>query len=136
VKEALNEMLEQGHIQPSNSPWSSPVVLVNKQDESIRMCIDHRRLNEITVFDAYSVPQVADILGKNGKAKYLSHVDLVKGYWQVPLSENTREKSAFVTPFRLYKFLVMLFRMKTSPATFIRLIDKMLQNVVHVVAYF
>ena len=118
VKEALNEMLEQGHIQPSNSPWSSPVVLVNKPDGLIRMCIDYRKLNEITVSDAYPVPRVSEILEKIGKAKYLSHFDLVKGYWQVPISENTREKSAFVTPFGLYEFLVMPFGLVNAPAMF------------------
>ncbi|XP_062569214.1 uncharacterized protein LOC134231291 [Saccostrea cucullata] len=136
VKKALNEMLEQGHIQKSNSPWSSPVVLVNKPDGSIRICIDYRKLNEITVSDAYPVPRINDILEKVGKAKYLSHFDLVKGYWQVPLSKDSREKSAFVTPYGLYEFLVMPFGMKTSPATFIRLMDSVLCDVDNVVAYF
>lgn len=136
VKDAIEEMLKQRQIQPSNSPWSSPVVLVNKPDGTIRICIDYRKLNEITVSDAYPVPRISDILEKVGNAKFLSHFDLTKGYWQVPLSEDSREKSAFVTPYGLYEFLVMPFGMKTSPATFIRLMDKVLHDEKNVVTYF
>ncbi|KAK3090518.1 hypothetical protein FSP39_012438 [Pinctada imbricata] len=136
VKKALNDMLEQGQITQSKSPWSSPIVLVNKPDGSLRMCIDYRKLNEVTISDAYPVPRISDILEKVGNAKYLSRFDLTKGYWQVPLSEDTREKSAFVTPYGLYEFTVMPFGMKTSPATFIRLMNSVLQNADHVVAYF
>ncbi|KAK3091449.1 hypothetical protein FSP39_019925 [Pinctada imbricata] len=136
VKKALNDMLEQGQITQSKSPWSSPIVLVNKPDGSLRMCIDYRKLNEVTISDAYPVPRISDILEKVGNAKYLSRFDLTKGYWQVPLSEDTREKSAFVTPYGSYEFTVMPFGMKTSPATFIRLMNSVLQNADHVVAYF
>ncbi|KAK3098880.1 hypothetical protein FSP39_023928 [Pinctada imbricata] len=136
VKKALNDMLEQGQITQSKSPWSSPIVLVNKPDGSLRMCIDYRKLNEVTISDAYPVPRISDILEKVGNAKYLSRFDLTKGFWQVPLSEDTREKSAFVTPYGLYEFTVMPFGMKTSPATFIRLMNSVLQNADHVVAYF
>lgn len=86
--------------------------------------------------DAYPVPRISDILEKVGNAKFLSHFDLTKGYWQVPLSEDSREKSAFVTPYGLYEFLVMPFGMKTSPATFIRLMDKVLHDEKNVVTYF
>lgn len=80
MKDAIEEMLKQEQIQPSNSPWSSPVVLVNKPDGTIRICIDYRKLNEITVPGAYPVLRISDILEKVGNAKFLSHFDLTKGY--------------------------------------------------------
>ena len=111
-------------------------MLVNKPDGSLRMCIDYRKLNDISLSDAYPIPRISDILEKIGHSKYLSRFDLTKGYWQVPLSEDTKEKSAFITPYGLYEFNVMPFGMKTSPATFIRLMEKVLKGVNHVVSYF
>ncbi|XP_033739131.1 uncharacterized protein LOC117326489 [Pecten maximus] len=136
VKQQLDEMAEQGLIIPSKSPWSSPIVLVRKRDGTIRICVDYRKLNSITVFDAYPTPRIDNILEQLGNARYLSTLDLTKGYWQVPLSENSREKSAFITPFGLYEFTVMPFGMKTAPATFARLMTQLLQGLSHVLAYF
>ncbi|XP_062586907.1 uncharacterized protein LOC134248532 [Saccostrea cucullata] len=136
VKESLNEMLEQGLITPSKSPWASPIVLVNKPDGTIRICVDYRKLNEITLTDPYPIPRMSDIFEKIGSAKYLSRFDLTKGYWQVPLAKETREKSAFITPFGLFEFTVMPFGMKTSPASFIRLMDRILDGTQNTVAYF
>ncbi|XP_062614536.1 uncharacterized protein LOC134276295 [Saccostrea cucullata] len=136
VKESLNEMLEQGLITPSKSPWASPIVLVNKPDGTIRICVDYRKLNEITLTDPYPIPRMSEIFEKIGSAKYLSRFDLTKGYWQVPLAKETREKSAFITPFGLFEFTVMPFGMKTSPASFIRLMDRILDGTQNTVAYF
>ncbi|XP_062594943.1 uncharacterized protein LOC134256302, partial [Saccostrea cucullata] len=136
VKESLNEMLEQGLITPSKSPWASPIVLVNKPDGTIRICVDYRKLNEITLTDPYPIPRMSEVFEKIGSAKYLSRFDLTKGYWQVPLAKETREKSAFITPFGLFEFTVMPFGMKTSPASFIRLMDRILDGTQNTVAYF
>lgn len=136
VKRQINDMSDQGIIRPSKSAWSSPVVLVNKPDGSIRICIDYRKLNLISLSDGYPVPRISEVFEQIGNAQYLSRFDLTKGYYQVPLSDDTKEKSAFVTPFGLYEFNVMPFGMKTSPATFIRLVDKVLDGCSNVVAYF
>ncbi|XP_060075036.1 uncharacterized protein LOC132554744 [Ylistrum balloti] len=136
VKRIIDEMLEKGQISPSSSPYSAPVVLVEKPDKSIRLCVDYRKLNDITEFDGYPIPRIDEIFEKLGKAKYLSTMDLAKGYWQIPLAEESQEKSAFVTEFGQFKFHVMPFGMKTAPATFARMMDKMLRGLSNVVAYF
>ena len=136
VKRQLDEMLAQDIIRPSKSAWASPTVLVTKPDQSIRICIDYRRLNELSLFDGYPIPRISEVFERIGHAKFLSRLDLSKGYYQVPLSDDTKEKSAFVTPFGLYEFNVMPFGMKTSPATFIRLMDKVIDGYQNAVAYF
>jgi len=136
VKAALDEMLEQNIIQPSTSPWSSPTVLVRKRDNSLRVCVDYRKLNDVTVSDAYPTPRIDELLEKLADVKYISVMDLSIGYYQVPLSNDTREKFAFVTPFGLFEFLVMPFGMKTSVATFSRLMTKALHGLEAVMSYF
>jgi hypothetical protein len=96
-----SDMSDQGIIRPSKSAWSSPVVLVNKPGGSIRICIDYRKLNMISLSDGYPVPRISEVFEQIGNAQYLSRFDLTKGYYQVPLSDDTKEKSAFVTPFGL-----------------------------------
>lgn len=136
VKKQLEDMSHQGIIRPSRSAWSSPIVLVTKPDQSIRICIDYRKLNEISLSDNYPIPRVSEVFEKIGNAKFLSQFDLTKGYYQIPLSSDTKAKSAFVTPFGLFEFNVMPFGMKTSPATFVRLMDRVLDGYPNAVAYF
>ena len=136
VKKMLDEMIERGYITPSSSPYSSPIVLVEKKDTTTRLCVDYRKLNDVTVSDGYPIPRVDEIFEKLGKAHYLSTMDLAKGYWQIPLSPDSQEKSAFVTEFGHFQFTVMPFGMKTAPATFARMMDRLLAGVEHVVAYF
>ncbi|XP_033741736.1 uncharacterized protein LOC117328321 [Pecten maximus] len=136
VKRMLDDMLDRGYITPSFSPYSSPIVLVEKKDTTSRLCVDYRRLNDVTLCDGYPIPRVDEIFEKLGKAQYLSTMDLAKGYWQIPLSQDSQEKSAFVTEFGQYQFKVMPFGMKTAPATFARMMDRLLAGVEHVVAYF
>ncbi|XP_069074081.1 astrocytic phosphoprotein PEA-15 isoform X1 [Pleurodeles waltl] len=114
-------------IEPSVSPWCSPVVLVPKPDGSVRFCIDFCKLNDISLFDTYPIPRVDDVLEKLGKAKYLSTLDLTKGYWQIPLSSEDKEKTAFSTPSGLYHFTVFPFGLHGAPATFQRLMDRLLK---------
>ncbi|XP_072182290.1 uncharacterized protein [Diadema setosum] len=128
VKRELDEMLKMGIIQESASPYASPIVLVTKKDQSMRLCVDYRKLNEITVFDSYPIPNIEELIDRLGNAKYVSTLDLTKGYYQVELTEAARKKSAFITPFGLYEFTVMPFGMKGAPATFQRLVDKVLRG--------
>lgn len=94
----VEEMLAQGIIEPSYSPWSSPVVIVRKRDGKHRFCIDFRRVNDVTHEDAYPLPQITATLDKLRGARYLSTLDLKHGYWQVPLTPDSRPITAFTMP--------------------------------------
>ncbi|KAK8786810.1 hypothetical protein V5799_023415 [Amblyomma americanum] len=119
-------MLNDGIIQPSNSPWSSPVVLVKKKDGTLRFCVDYRKLNSVTKKDVYPLPCIDDSLDRLRQAKYFSSVDLRSGYWQIEVDERDREKTAFVTPDGLYEFRVLPFGLCCAPATFQRMMDTVL----------
>ena len=80
-------MLERKIIEPSTAEWSSPIVLVQKKDEKLRLCVDYRHLNELSTMDAYPMPRVDDIIDRVGKANFFSTLDLTKGYWPVPVAE-------------------------------------------------
>ncbi|MGH0163547.1 UNVERIFIED_CONTAM: hypothetical protein FKN15_045983 [Acipenser sinensis] len=120
-------MLELGVVEESSSDWSSPVVMVPKPDGTVRFCIDFRRVNEVSKFDAYPMPRVDELLEKLGKSNYITTLDLTKGYWQVPLAPASKEKTAFVTPEGLYQFTVLPFGLHGAPATFQRLMNKLLR---------
>ena len=102
VEKELKEMLEDGIIEPSESDWASPIVLVKKKDNSIRLCVDYRKLNSETQVDAYPMPRIDDILDQIGQARYITTLDLARGYWQVPVAEEDRHKTAFTTPLGLF----------------------------------
>ena len=127
VDEELEKMLAQGIVEPSDSPWSAPLCLVKKKDGTCRFCIDFRRLNAVTVKDAYPLPRIDDTLDSLSESMWFSTLDLASGYWQIKLSEKSKKKSAFVTPHRgLYHFNVMAFGLTNAPATFQRLMEKVL----------
>ncbi|XP_073721145.1 uncharacterized protein [Misgurnus anguillicaudatus] len=116
-------------IEPSNSEWCNPVVLVPKKDNSLRFCIDFRYLNSVSKFDSYPLPRIEDLTEKLGKATFISTIDLSKGYWQVPLDPDSREFTAFRTPKGLMHFRVLPFGLHGAPATFQRLMDSVLNGV-------
>ena len=93
----VEEMLTGGQIEPSDSPWSAPVVLVTKKDGGTRFCVDYRRLNLVTVKDAYPLPRIDDTLNMLAGKQWFSTLDLASGYWQVSLSPDARCKTAFAT---------------------------------------
>ena len=124
VQEEMKEMEEKGVIEKSSSEWASPIVLVGKKDGSMRLCVDFRRLNAVTQMDAYPMPRVDELIDKLGSACYITTLDLSRGYWQVPVPEESRPLTAFVTPFGQYQFRVMPFGLSGAPATFQRLMDQ------------
>ncbi|XP_065407431.1 uncharacterized protein LOC135972648 [Chrysemys picta bellii] len=127
VRREVETMLEMGVVEESTSEWRSPIVLVPKPDGATRFCIDFRKVNAISRFDAYPMPRVDELLERLGGAKYLSTLDLTKGYWQIPLTPNSRAKTAFPTPFGLFQFVTMPFGLHGAAATFQRLMNKVLQ---------
>ncbi|KAL5471130.1 hypothetical protein EMCRGX_G029213 [Ephydatia muelleri] len=126
VKELLDGMLERQVIEPSQGSWSSPVVLVKKKDGSTRFCVDFRQLNAVTKKDAQPLPRIDETLDVLGSALWFSCLDLTSGYWQVEVAPEDREKTAFVTPCGLFQFCVMPFGLTNAPATFQRLMERVL----------
>ena len=96
VQVEIKEMLDKGVIVPSKSPYSSPIVMVPKEDGTNRMCIDYRKLNEITTKDAYPLPRIVQTIDALQSEGYFSLLDLASGYWQVPVAEKDRHKTAFL----------------------------------------
>ena len=126
AKKLLDDMLDRAVIQPSCSPWASPVVLVPKKDGSLRFCIDYRKVNSVTRKDAYPLPRVDDTLDTLAGSKWFSTLDLLSGYWQVEVNPDDRGKTAFCTHEGLFEFRVMPFGLCNAPATFQRLMDAVL----------
>ena len=126
ARELIGDMLKKDIIQPSISPWSSPVVLVKKKDNSLRFCVDYRKVNGVTRRDAYPLPRVEDTLDTLAGSNWFTTLDLLSGYWQVELDERDREKTAFSTQEGLYEFKVLPFGLTNAPATFQRLMDMVL----------
>ncbi|UYV73167.1 K02A2.6-like, partial [Cordylochernes scorpioides] len=126
IKEQIDEMLRDGIIRPSSSPWSFPVILVKKRDGKYRFCVDYRKLNDVTVKDVYPIPRIDEVLDTLQGSKYFSAIDLKSGYWQVEVEEKDKEKTAFTTAHGLYEFNVMPFGLCNAPATFERNMENML----------
>jgi len=120
VEEMVNKMLGNGIIEHSSSPWASHIVLVTKQDGSICFCVDYRCLNSITKLDKFPLPHVDDSLDLLSGMKFFTTLNLATGYWQVSMSPNFKEKTAFVAHEGIYEyeFSVMPFNLCNAPATF------------------
>ncbi len=120
------KLLERGQIEESTSPWSSPIVLVKKKDKTMRFCIDYRRLNAVTIKDAFPLPRIDEIFDQLTDAKYYTKFDFKSGYFQVPLSKEDRQKTAFSTRDNHYQFTVLPQGITNGPATFQRVINHIL----------
>ena len=136
VDQLVEEMMQQGVVVPSASPWASPVVLVRNKDGGMRFCVDYRKLNRATKLDEYPLPRIDDTLDMLSGAQHFTTLDLASGYWQVPVDQASQEKTAFITHSGLYEFRKMPFGLVNAPATFQRLMQVVLsgltQKVCHV----
>lgn len=126
IDKEIDRMLSLGVIEPSESPWASPVTLVRKPNK-IRLCLDFRKINEVTTKLAYPIPNIDGILSRLSKTKYISAIDLKDAFWQIPLDLKSREKTAFVVPGRpLYHWTVMPFGLCNAPQRMMVLMDKVI----------
>ena len=116
----IKQLLDQGILEPSHSPWSTPMVPIRKTNGALRLCIDYRKLNQVTVSDPYQKPRVDDLLDKVAGATWLLKLDLKKGFYQVAVQMEGQYKTAFCTPWGKYAFTCMPFGLKNMPATFQR----------------
>jgi len=119
-------MLQLGVIEPSNSHWSIPVLLVPKPDGTFHFCNDYRKLNDVSLFESYPMPQV-ELIEPLGRTRYIFTLDLTKGYWQVPLSSDSKQKTAFNTSSGHWQYRTLPFGLHEDPATFQRLIELVLR---------
>lgn len=136
LKEEVKNMLECGIIEESRSPWSSPVVLIPKKDNTKRFCVDYRKLNAVTITENWPVPRIHDILERLGGSEWFTTLDLASGYWQVQIEPKSREKTAFSTPDGHYQFKRLPFGLKNAPTEFNRIIHRILGHKTHVEVYF
>ena len=128
IENCIDDMLAQDVIRPSSSPWASPVVLVKKPDGSDRFCVDFRRVNSITKRDGYPLPLISESLDCLTGTQYFSSMDLMSGYWQIEMDEQSREKTAFITHAGLFEFNVMAFGLCNAPSCFQRLMECVLRG--------
>ena len=118
TKRQIDEYLHSNQISPSTSPFGSPILLVKKKDGTMRMCIDYRGLNDITVKNTFPIPRVDDLHDQLAHAKYFTKLDLFTGYHQIPIKPSDQHKTAFISRYGTYEFKVMPFGLSNAPATF------------------
>ncbi|KAJ9544945.1 hypothetical protein OSB04_024652 [Centaurea solstitialis] len=120
----LEELIEKGFIWPSSSPWGAPILFVKKKDGTLRMCIDYRELNKLTVKNRYLLPRIDDLFDQLQGAAWFSKIDLRSGYHQLKVREEDVHKTAFRTRYGHYEFVVMPFGLTNAPAAFMDLMNR------------
>jgi hypothetical protein len=128
LKKQIDELLEKGYIRPSTSSWAAPVLFVEKKDGTKRMCIDYRALNEVTVKNKYPLPRIEDLFDQLRGASVFSKIDLRSGYHQLKIRPSDIPKTAFITKYGLYEFMVMSFGLTNAPAYFIYLMNSVFMD--------
>ena len=131
VQDQINDMLKAGIIEPSRSPWASPIVIVSKKDGTKRFCIDLRKVNKVTVPYSHPLPRIDDILASLGGSQYFTCLDLKSGYWQIAMDEDSKEKTAFTCFLGLFHFLKLPFGLCSAGSYFSELMNKVLSGIQH-----
>ena len=116
-------MLESDSIQTSKAPYGAPILFQKKQDVSLRMCVDYRALNKVTIKNKYPVPNITELFDRLSKASFFSKLDLRSGYWKVRIAEGNKPKIACVTRYGSYEFRVRPFGLTNAPTTFCYLMN-------------
>ncbi|GJP52310.1 hypothetical protein CLOM_g11436 [Closterium sp. NIES-68] len=128
VQKQLEELLDKGFIRVSSSPYAAPILFVKKKDGTMRMCIDYRALNKITIKNRYPLPRVEELFDQLGEAKIFSKLDLRSGYHQVRVADEDIEKTAFRTRYGHFEFLVLPFGLTNAPATFMSIMNDIFRD--------
>jgi hypothetical protein len=132
IYEIVDRMIQLDVIEESTSSWSSPVILVKKANGQNRLCLDPRKVNNVTIKDAYPLPLIDGLLGRLHETKFITSIDLKDAFWQIPLAPDSRDKTTFSVPGRpLYQFKVMPFGLCNAPQTMCRLMDKVIPHRLH-----
>jgi len=132
LRTQLQQLLKDGKISPSTSPYGAPVLFVKKKDGSLRMCIDYRALNSQTVKNRYALPRIDELFDRLHGAKVFSKIDLTSGYWQIAIAAEDRPKTAFRTRYGHYEFNVMPFGLTNAPATFQTLMNDIFRDMLDI----
>ncbi|KAL0546333.1 hypothetical protein IC582_016240 [Cucumis melo] len=128
LKVQLQELLDKGFIRPSVSPWGAPVLFVKKKDGSMRLCIDYRELNKVTVKNRYPLPRIDDLFDQLQGATVFSKIDLRSGYHQLRIKDGDVPKTAFRSRYGHYEFIVMSFGLTNAPAVFMDLMNRVFRE--------
>ena len=135
LKVQMEELVNKGFVRPSTSPWGAPILFVKKKDGSLRLCIDYRELNKVTIRNQYPLPRIDDLFYQLQGARVFSKIDLRSGYHQFKIRSEDVPKTAFRTRYGHYEFLVMPFRLTNAPAVFMDLMNRNLSALFRSICY-